>query len=121
MAAEALCGESCNVPRMQKAHPSRPHLYAWRRHFDRSQDWLAEAIGKSQSSVQRAEKGLAGVDDATFAAIADAYGITVAELSAPPGEARKAKRLHEIYEALRKLDGPALDTLADLAKQLSRQ
>lgn len=60
------------------------------------------------------------MDDATFAAIADAYGITVAELSAPPAEAERARELHRLMEAMRELDARRLGRLADLAEDLAQ-
>ena len=55
----------CDLRGMRKAHPIRPHLLAWRRHMDKTQEWLAEQIGKHHATVLRAERGDAGVDDAT--------------------------------------------------------
>lgn len=119
MGARDSDGMGCDFPRMRKAHPKRPHLLAWRLHFGKSQEWLAEQIGTHHATVLRQEKGAAGVDDQTFAAIARAYGISVEELSAPPSEASKARAVGRLMRAIRELDERGLSTLAGLAEQLS--
>lgn len=80
--------------------------------------WLANEIGTSHSTVQRQEKGKLGVDDATFAAIARAYGISVAELSADPADSEKARELARLMDMLKQLDARSVRTLADLSEQL---
>lgn len=59
------------------------------------------------------------MDDATFSAIAEAYGITIAELSASPAEAERSRALHRLMEAMRALDDRRLSRLADLAEDLA--
>jgi transcriptional regulator with XRE-family HTH domain len=103
---------------MTKAHPVRPHLLAWRQRMGKTLTWLANEIGTSHSTVQRQEKGKLGVDDATFAAIAKAYGITVAELSADPADSEKAREMARLLEMVKQLDARGVRTLADLSEQL---
>ena len=121
MIAKEPTGESCHGPGMRKAHPVRPHLRAWRLKMERTQEWLAEAIGKDQSNVNKAEAGKSGVDDETFSRIADAYGITIAELSAHPDEAPRAREMHRLMTAVQTMDREGLETLARLAEQLRRR
>ena len=104
---------------MAKKHPIRPHLRAWRLHFGKTLEWVAERLETSHSTVVRWETGENGVQEATFRAIAEAYGITPAELSAPPGDAKRARALHRLIEAMQRLDDRNLGTLADLAERLS--
>jgi transcriptional regulator with XRE-family HTH domain len=104
---------------MPKKHPTRPHLLAWRRKMDKTQQWLAGALGVDHSSVLRWERGTAGVDDATFKAIANAYGITVAELSAPPCQSGKARELDRLMRAVREMDEEGLRALATMAERLT--
>jgi transcriptional regulator with XRE-family HTH domain len=103
---------------MAKAHPKRIHLEAWRKHFRRTLLWLANELGTSHSSLQRAEKGISGVDETTFRAIAAIYGITPAELSVHPSEADKARQLDRIFLRLRHLSPESLKTIAELSEQL---
>lgn len=84
MSAKAVVVASCDARAMRKAHPKLPHLRAWREHFGKTQEWVAEQVSRAHSNVVRWESGQAGVDNETFAAIAKAYGITVAELTARP-------------------------------------
>ena len=104
---------------MPKKHPIRPHLLAWRQKMDKTQEWLANELGTSHSTVLRREKGTAGVDDATFAEIARIYGITVAELSASPEDAAKAKEMDRLMRALRDMDEDGLRALATMAERLT--
>ena len=103
---------------MPKAHPIRPHLHAWRVHMDKTQQWLADELGTSHTTVLRWEKGHGGVDDATFEAIAKAYGISVAQLSAHPSETSKAQELDRLWRAVRQLDTDGLHALATMAERL---
>jgi transcriptional regulator with XRE-family HTH domain len=103
---------------MAKRHPIRPHLRTWRRHFGKTLEWVAERLQTSHASVIRWETGAHGVQEETFAAIAAAYGITVAELSAPPAEAARARDLHRLMNAIRDLDDAGLTTIASLAEQI---
>jgi len=103
---------------MRKKHLIRKHLRAWREKFDQSQVWLANEIGTSHTSIRRQELGESGVDDETFAAIAKAYGITVAELSAPPGEAERAQQMDRVMRAIQHLDQESLSVVAGLAERL---
>ena len=103
---------------MVKAHPVRPYLKAWRKKLGRKQNWLANEIGTSQSNIVRQERGEIGVDDATFAAIAKAYGISVAELSAHPNEADKAQALDRLLTAVRQMDGETLAVVAGFAERI---
>lgn len=104
---------------MKPKHPVRPHLRAWRMHLHLSQMALAERLGVSHTSVLRWETGESGVSNKMFAAIAEAYGITVAELSAPPDQAAKARQMHRLLTVIPHLDEGALDTLAALAERLA--
>ena len=117
-AKSSEAGSRHNV-RMAKRHPIRPHLRAWRLHFEKTLDWLANELGTSHSTVIRWETGENGVQQETFEAIARAYGITPAELSAPPKEAGRARELHRIMAALQALDDRRLQRLADLAEDLA--
>jgi transcriptional regulator with XRE-family HTH domain len=103
---------------MTRAHPTRPYLRAWRKQLGKTLEWLANEIGTSHSNLQRQETGRIGVDDATFLAIARAYGITVAELSADPIDAERARELARLLEAVKRLDARGVRTLADLSEQL---
>lgn len=87
--------------------------------MDKSQQWLANELGTHHTSVSRWEKGEAGVDDATFDAIARAYGITVAELSAHPDDAGKAQALDRLMRALQSMDEEGLRALATMAERLT--
>ncbi len=118
MSAKAVVVASCDARAMRKAHPKLPHLRAWREHFGKTQEWVAEQVNRAHSNVVRWESGQAGVDNETFAAIAKAYGITVAELTAPPEDAPKARQMHRLLEAAREMDADGLRTLADLAARL---
>ena len=104
---------------MAKKLPTRPHLRAWRL----AKGWklvpLAEQIGVAHSCIIAWEQGKTGVDDATFASIAKAYGITVAELSVVPSDAPRARSVHRLLEALRSLDERRIARLADLAEDLA--
>lgn len=104
---------------MAKKLPTRPHLRAWRL----AKGWklvpLAEQLGVAHSCIIAWEQGKTGVDDATFASIANAYGITVAELSVPPSDAPRARSVHRLLEALRSLDERRIARLADLAEDLA--
>jgi len=103
---------------MRKHHPKRPFLLLWRNRMNWTQEQLANMLGVSHSTVQRQEAGKIGVDDQTFAAIAAAYGITVAELSAHPDDADKAKALHRIYTAAAELDAEALKAAATFMERM---
>jgi transcriptional regulator with XRE-family HTH domain len=105
--------------RMAKRHPIRPHLRAWRLHFGKTLEWLANELGTSHSTVIRWESGENGVQQETFEAIARVYGITLAELSAPPTDAGRARELHRIMLALQAMDDRRLQRLADLAEDLA--
>lgn len=120
LTAGARAEPVCNPRRMNRSHPRRPHLKAWREHFRKTLEWVADQVQTSHTSVMRWERGTSGVDDATFAAIAKAYGITPAELSAPPSEAERARQMHRLMTRLKNLDAKALTSLADLADQLDR-
>lgn len=108
----------CNDRRMPKKHPIRPHLEAWRRKMDKSQEWLANELGTHHTSVGRWEKGIAGVDNATFEQIARIYGITPAELAASPEDAEKARHVDRLMRALHQMDEEGLRTLATMAERL---
>ena len=79
---------------------------------------LADRLGVSHSSIIAWEQGKAGVDEETFASIAKAYGITMAELSVEPSDASRARALHRLLEAVRSLDERRVARLADLAEDL---
>ena len=104
---------------MAKKLPIRPHLRAWRL----TKGWklvpISDRLGVSHSCVIAWEQGKAGVDDATFALIAEAYGVTVAELSVEPSHAPRARSLHRLLEAARSLDERRIGRLADLAEDLA--
>lgn len=103
---------------MAKHHPLRPHLRAWRTTLGYTLEWVAEQIGAHHSSVLRWEKGTAGVDDATFAAIAKVYGITVAELAGTPADAPKHREMDRLLRALPRMDEEGLRALAVMAERL---
>lgn len=86
-----------------------------------SQFSLAERLGVSHTSVLRWETGESGVSNEKFAEIAACYGITVAELAAPPEEADRARQMHRLLTVIPTLDETALQSLASLAEQLSRR
>jgi transcriptional regulator with XRE-family HTH domain len=104
---------------MAKRHPTRPHLRSWRLHLGKTTLDLANIIGTSHSTVLRWEAGENGVQQETFDAIAKAYGITPAELSAPPAEAERARLLHRLMSILPQIDDRRLQRLTDLAEDLS--
>lgn len=110
---------ACDNVRMPKKHPVRPFLLAWRTKMEKTQEWLANEIGTSHSTVNRHESGFSGVDDKTFEAIAKAYGITVAELSAHPDQSERARAMHRLMSRLNLLSDEGVDALARLADQLS--
>lgn len=118
VSARAAKFSGCDHRRMGKAHPRRPHLKAWREHMDRTQEWLANEIGTSHSTVLRAEKQETGVDDRTFEAIAKAYGITVAELTAAPADREKAQAMDRLLRVVRDMDGPGVALIAGFAERL---
>jgi transcriptional regulator with XRE-family HTH domain len=103
---------------MPKKHPNRPYLLAWRRHLEKSQEWLAGELGTSHSTVLRWEKGQAGVDEKTFAEIARVYGITPAELSAHPNDASRSRELDRLWKAVAAMDNDGLHALATMAERL---
>jgi len=103
---------------MTKKHPIRPHLKAWRKFMKKTQVWVANEIGTTHSNYLRQEKGETGVDDATFEAIARAYGITVVELLAHPDDAEKARALNRLLNAVRHLDSEALAVVAGFAERI---
>jgi len=105
---------------MPKRHPIRPHLRAWRQHLERTQEWLAAEIGTRHSSISRSEKGQSGLDDRTFAAIAEAYGITTAELSMAPADAARAREIDRILLALHRIDDDGLRALRAIAERMTR-
>jgi len=109
----------CKAARMPKQHPIRPHLLAWRHTVGVTQEWLAEQVGRAHSAVQRWEAGRTGVDDTTFREIARIYGITDAELSAPPAEAEKAREMDRLLKRVQELDAASVRTLADLSEKLA--
>lgn len=104
---------------MAKRHPTRPHLRAWRLHLGKTTLDLANILRTSHSTVLRWEAGENGVQQETFEAIARAYGITPAELSAPPAEAERARLLHRLMTILPQIDDRRLQRLTDLAEDLS--
>ncbi|MFH5946495.1 helix-turn-helix domain-containing protein [Roseomonas xinghualingensis] len=118
MTARALRMPWCDHRRMVKHHPKRPHLKAWRIHMGRTQEWLANELGTSHSTVLRQERQETGVDDQTFQAIADAYGITPAELSANPSDREKAKQLDRLLNAIRNMDSDGVALIAGFAERL---
>jgi hypothetical protein len=59
------------------------------------------------------------VDESTFAAIAAAYGISVAELSAPPADAERAREMGRLLDIVKRLDAKGLRTLADISEQIA--
>lgn len=103
---------------MVKKHPVRPFLKVWRKAQKKTQVWVANEIGTSQSNIVRQERGETGVDDATFEAIAKAYGITVAELSAPPEDAEKARALDRLLKIVRNMDGEAVALVSGFAERI---
>ena len=74
--------------------------------------------GTTHTTIQRHERGLLGVADDTFAAIANAYGITIEELSAHPDEAEKAKAINRLMQAVRLLDGESVVIVAGVAERM---
>ncbi len=86
----------------------------------KSQIWLANELGTSHTSVRRQEVGESGVDDVTFAAIAKAYGITVAELSADPNQAERAQQMDRVMRAIQHLDQESLSVIAGFAERISK-
>lgn len=117
MSAKATIAAFCDHRRMPKKHPIRPHLLAWRLKMDKSQEWLANELGTHHSTVLRWEKGTAGVDDQTFAGIAKAYGVTIAELSGRPEDASKARELDRLLRALPEIDEEGMRALAVMAER----
>mgnify|MGYP002654195644 CR=1 FL=1 len=104
---------------MARKLPIRHHLRSWRI----SKGWklvqLSDRLGVSHSCVIAWEQGKTGVDDTMFASIAEAYGITVAELAVAPADSPRARALHRLLEAARNLDERRLTHLADLAEDLN--
>jgi transcriptional regulator with XRE-family HTH domain len=109
---------ACDTSAMPNPHPPRPHLREWRLHLGHSLKWLADKLATSHPTVIRWERGESGVNDATFEAIARAYGITPAELSAPPSEAERARILHQLLQAIPNLTDKKLAALAGMAESL---
>lgn len=105
---------------MRKQHPIRPHLRAWRLAFDETLEGLAQRLQISHSTIQRWETGASGVDDRQFAELAHVYGITPAELSAPPADRERMKRLDEVLKLVRDLDAEGLAAVATLAARIKR-
>lgn len=99
---------------------NRPYLLAWRKKLNWTQSRLANELRTDHTTIGRYEKGQLRVDDATFARIAEVYGITPAELAAPPEEAERAREMHRIMTAIRDLDEGALRALADMAERLPK-
>jgi transcriptional regulator with XRE-family HTH domain len=119
IAVNVFARSGCHNVGTAKKLPTRPHLRAWRL----AKGWklvpLAEQLGVAHSCIIAWEQGKTGVDDATFASIANAYGITVAELSVEPSDAPRARSVHRLLEALRSLDERRIARLADLAEDLA--
>ncbi|MBK1656868.1 helix-turn-helix domain-containing protein [Paracraurococcus ruber] len=103
---------------MIRKHPTRPFLRAWRKRLGKTAEWLANEIGTVHSTVLRYEAGTTGVDDATFEAIAKAYGISIAELSAHPNDAEKARAMDRILRAIRDMDEEGLSVIAGFAERM---
>jgi transcriptional regulator with XRE-family HTH domain len=79
-----------------------------------TQQSLADVIGTTHSAVQRAERGLQGVDDQTFESIAKAYGISITELSMAPAEQEKAREMDRALQRMRTLTAQQLARMNDL-------
>lgn len=58
------------------------YLKAWRLHRDVTQDYLANAIGKTSSTISQLENGKQGFTDKTLAALADALRCSPLDLLA---------------------------------------
>lgn len=112
--------ESVQGSLMKKRHPIRPHLRAWRIHFDETLEGLAEKLRISHSTIQRWETGAIGVDDKQFAEIARVYGITLAELSEHPSERERMQKMDQVLQLVRDLDAEGLAAVATLASRLKR-
>ena len=118
--ATALALTACDIQTMRRPHPIRPYLLAWRHLRGLSQEIVAERLGIHYATLGRYERGELGVNDETFAEIAEAYGVSVAELSAHPQHQERAKALGRVLEAVKALDEEGLAALAVLAERLKR-
>jgi transcriptional regulator with XRE-family HTH domain len=109
---------------MNRQHPVRPHLRAWRKAMRKTLQAVGEAMGVSHSTVKRWEEG-GGMDDASFARLAAFYGVTVGELSDAPEARDRARLIGEILEAIPTLDDQRLRmlraALPDATKKLSNE
>jgi transcriptional regulator with XRE-family HTH domain len=103
---------------MVRKHPARPHLKAWRNFLGKTSQWVANEIGTYHSTILRYEDGVSGVDDATFAALAKAYGVSVAELSVAPADAPRAREMDRILRAIQQMDTEGLAAVAAIAERL---
>ena len=104
---------------MARKLPIRPHLRIWRLMKGWTLVQLADRLGVSHSAIITWEQGKTGVDEGTFASIAEAYEISAAELSVLPSDAMHARALHRLIEAARNLDERRVSRLADFAEDLN--
>lgn len=95
---------------MQDEEGLQPQDYirAWRKFKNMTQDDLAAKVGLSTPGISMIENGKQGVTLAKLAQIAEAFGITLPELLAPPpsGDAAQETALkREIVEIFDQLPG----------------
>ena len=103
---------------MSKKQPLRSHIRDWRLERGLTLLQAAQLAGIDTGNLSRAERGLSGMDDATFAALAKVYGVSVAELSVAPEQAPRARQMGRLMTVMQTLDEKNLATLADLAERL---
>lgn len=74
------------VTRIGRRTPRRTFVREWREHRERTQEWLAEAIGTTKSTISKIERGAVRLDTVVMADIAYALGIDEADLFRHPSQ-----------------------------------
>lgn len=95
------------------------HIKAWRKHFNISQEKLAEMLGTDQPNITRWENGIMAIDDKTFERIAIALGITPLKLMVSPKDSSTIDFLSTMNEIINKMDDETKLQWISLGKKLT--
>lgn len=95
------------------------HIKAWRKHFNFSQEKLAEFLDTNQPNVARWENGTQAFDDDTFEKIAKVFRIDPLKLLVAPEQAPILDFLIKIYDIINRMDNETRSQWVSLGEKLA--
>lgn len=96
-------------------------LKAWRKHLGFSQEKLAELLGVAQPTIARWESGQMAIDEKTFRAIAELYGVKPQKLMVSPQDSHIVDFLEKMHKIVEKMDDETREQWISIGEKLVKK